>query len=177
MECPICYCSQASRKLACGHSFCMSCVKEWYVKCASNSEPSCPMCRKNIHFRGINSMIEEWENEHREIMFQHVFEERLDQLLEDVDMFTMLFLKHISERFQKIRQYDFYLTEEDIDYLIFNRYEIFTYPSEIRDIPTWKILMDNCVSKHAPHANKKSRGSKKRGYTDYPESFIICILV
>ena len=177
MECPVCYCSQASCKLACGHSFCSSCVKTWYIKCSDSATPSCPMCRKKIYFRGINNKIDEWENEHRENMFQKVFEERLEELLENVNIFTMSFLEHISERFQKMREYGFELSEDDIDYLIFNEFHLFTFPREIRDIPTWKMRLNEGVSKHPKHPNKKTKGSMQRGYRDFPESFMMYILV
>ncbi len=175
MECPVCYCSQASCKLACGHSFCHSCVKTWYIKCQDESCPSCPMCRKPIYFKGISTKIIQWDSEHRENMFQKVFEEHLEDLLEDVNIFTMSLLEFISERFQKMRMYDFDMTEDDIDYLIFNEFELFTFPREIRDVPTWKKFIN--ISKHPQHPTKRSRSSTKRGYRDYPESFMMYILI
>ena len=174
MECPVCYCSQTSCKLACGHSFCHSCVKTWYIKCQDEAFPSCPMCRKPIYFRGMNDKIDDWEEEHRENMFQKVFEEHLEQLLEDVNIFTMSLIEFMSERLHKIREYDCELTEDDIDFMIFNEYEMFSFPKEIRDVPTWKRFIN--ISKHPQHPNKKSKGSMRRGYRDYPESFMYILV-
>ncbi len=175
MECPICYCSQAICKLACKHSFCFDCVKKWYIKCPDESMPSCPMCRKNMYFKGINSKIYEWEDEHHEDMFQQVFEKHLEDLLEDVDHLTIPVLKHISERFRKMKEYDLKLSEYDINYFIFHEFETFTYPIEYRDIPTWKRLITAEVSKHSQYPNKKTNKSCHRGFRDFPEEMLIVI--
>ena len=175
MECPICYCSQAICKLACKHSFCFDCVKKWYIKCPDESMPSCPMCRKNMYFKGINSKIYEWEDEYREDMFQQVFEKHLEDLLEDVDHLTIPVLKHISERFRKMKEYDLKLSEDDINYFIFHEFETFTYPREYRDIPTWKRLITAEVSKHSQHPNKKTNKSCHRGFRDFPEEMLLVV--
>ena len=113
-ECPVCYCAQATCKLACGHQFCHSCVKEWYVKCTDAA--TCPMCRKNLHFKGIRQKVEKWDDEHRDQVIQRVFDEMVDDLFEEVDELTMPWLSFLSERFEEMRNCGWDLTEDDIDY-------------------------------------------------------------
>jgi len=59
MECPVCYekCHNTCN-LVCRHSFCMSCVREWWSR---SDSPSCPICRKSMYFRGMRSVVVEWE--------------------------------------------------------------------------------------------------------------------
>lgn len=64
MECPICYdeCHKTC-KLVCGHSLCMSCVREWWKK---SEEPTCPMCRNNLYFRGMRHTVSRWGDEYED---------------------------------------------------------------------------------------------------------------
>jgi hypothetical protein len=75
-ECPVCYEKSASCKLVCGHKFCVSCVKTWYMKSA---EASCPMCRKRIHYRRMP--ISKWNEEAENAKKEQVFEESFDELI------------------------------------------------------------------------------------------------
>lgn len=79
MECPVCYCNQANCKLICKHSFCKGCVKEWYY---ASSEPSCPMCRKRLYFKGMYKIMDIWEQERFEKKNQEAFGEAFDNLFE-----------------------------------------------------------------------------------------------
>ena len=166
MECPICYCSQASCKLACKHSFCFDCVKKWYIKCPDDSAPSCPMCRKDIYFRGINNKVDEWEEEHREYIFQKFFEEKLEEILEDINPLSIYIIEYISERLEKIRGFDFIYNEDDIEFFFFNDA---VYETNITrdDVKSWQFLLD--VSKHPQKPRKKSKSPFFRGFKDYPE--------
>ncbi len=76
-ECPVCYENAANCKLVCGHHFCKSCVKTWYMKGGS-----CPMCRKNVHYRRMP--IKKWKAESEEEKKQVVFQESFDYLLETI---------------------------------------------------------------------------------------------
>ena len=64
MECSVCYENTSTCKLVCGHSFCMSCIKEWYLK--SEEDPTCPMCRQRLYFKGMHKQEQQWENERYE---------------------------------------------------------------------------------------------------------------
>ena len=80
----MCYCEQATCKLMCTHSFCKSCIKTWYQK---SEEPTCPMCRHNIYFKGFHKVLSKWENEkidkRNEDAFNSAFESIFDMESED----------------------------------------------------------------------------------------------
>ncbi len=69
----------ADCKLVCSHSFCSGCVKEWYMK--GNS--TCPMCRKNICFRGFTHAVNKWRQEKEDQQLTDVFSRALDYILEE----------------------------------------------------------------------------------------------
>ena len=79
-ECPVCYCNQAHCKLICSHSFCKSCVKDWYY---ASDEPSCPMCRKRLYFKGMYRVIPEWEQERFDRKNEEAFAEVIESLFEE----------------------------------------------------------------------------------------------
>jgi hypothetical protein len=80
MECPVCYSDKANCNLVCGHAFCKDCVKTWYYKC---DEPSCPMCRRNLYFKGMHKVVNEWDKERilkkNEEAFNQAFEDIFDE--------------------------------------------------------------------------------------------------
>lgn len=76
MECPVCYENKTNCKLVCGHEFCKSCVKTWYMKGGS-----CPMCRKKVHYRRMP--IKKWKQEAIENKKNEVYQEAFDFILED----------------------------------------------------------------------------------------------
>ena len=103
-ECPVCYANDAKCKLVCGHSFCYQCVKNWYHKA---SEPTCPMCRANMYFRGMRSRVCEWEEEREEEHNESVLSEAFDFILENAEDFedmedVMYELMDIQERYHLI---------------------------------------------------------------------------
>ena len=75
----MCYNDKASCNLVCGHAFCKNCVKTWYYKC---DEPSCPMCRRNLYFKGMHKIVDAWdrerENQKNESAFNSAFEDIFD---------------------------------------------------------------------------------------------------
>lgn len=77
MECPVCYENKTNCKLVCGHEFCKSCVKTWYMKGGS-----CPMCRKKVHYRRMP--IKKWKQEADENKKSEIFQEAFDCALEDL---------------------------------------------------------------------------------------------
>ena len=84
MECSVCYCYQATCKLVCGHSFCKTCVKTWYQK---SEEPTCPMCRHPLYFKGLHKLLSIWEDEktdkRNEEAFNTAFESIFDEESDD----------------------------------------------------------------------------------------------
>ncbi|XP_060859975.1 E3 ubiquitin-protein ligase Topors-like [Metopolophium dirhodum] len=52
-DCPICLCDIDNKSYTnvCKHFFCYTCLKQWSKECLflrPNSEPTCPVCRKNF---------------------------------------------------------------------------------------------------------------------------------
>ena len=73
MECAVCYNDGVSTcKLVCGHEFCMSCIKKWYLK--SEEEATCPMCRQRLYFRGMRNQEEQWQKERGQEEIDNAFE-------------------------------------------------------------------------------------------------------
>ena len=62
-ECAVCYSATANCTLVCKHAFCKDCVKEWYHK---SDDPTCPMCRRAMYFKGMYKVAETWEKERNE---------------------------------------------------------------------------------------------------------------
>lgn len=77
MECPVCYENNTNCKLVCGHEFCKSCVKTWYMKGGS-----CPMCRRKVHYRRMP--IKKWAQETQENKKNEVYQEAFEFMLEDL---------------------------------------------------------------------------------------------
>jgi hypothetical protein len=155
MECSICYCSQANCKLACKHLFCSDCIKQWYIKAPIDTQPTCPMCRTNLYFKGMRDKVEEWEEEHRDFVFQKIFEDKLEDLLEEVNCYTMCLLDFITSRLKKIKEYDIYIDQDNVDYFIFNDYNCKKVFKK-KEKPSWQNRLK--ISKHT----KKKYLSKKR---------------
>ena len=79
-ECAVCYCEQATCKLVCNHSFCKTCVKTWYQK---SDEPTCPMCRRVMYFKGLHKISEKWEDERIEKLNEEAFNTAFDAIFEE----------------------------------------------------------------------------------------------
>jgi hypothetical protein len=94
MECSVCYTEASKCKLVCGHSFCMSCIKEWYLKCG-DSEATCPMCRRPIYFRGMRNICDKWDEERHEKKLQETFENCFNEILDD-DFYHEMSKKNVN---------------------------------------------------------------------------------
>lgn len=81
-ECAVCYSSAANCKLVCKHAFCKGCVKEWYHK---SDDPTCPLCRRAMYFKGMHRVVSEWEQERIDQKNQEVFNQAFDEIFEDED--------------------------------------------------------------------------------------------
>lgn len=106
MECSVCYCETANCTLTCGHSFCFSCVKEWYHRC---SEPTCPMCRQSLNFKGLHRLEEKWSEEARQQQIDDLFGEYLDDMLDGCVWlgFFMFELEETQKKLQQMSDWDF----------------------------------------------------------------------
>lgn len=81
MECAICYTETASVcKLTCGHVFCKDCVKSWYKK---STDPTCPMCRRPMYFRGFHKIQEKWEDDAEAEKCAEIYGESIDEAFEE----------------------------------------------------------------------------------------------
>lgn len=78
-ECPVCYENSVNCTLVCGHKFCKSCVKTWYLK---GSEGGCPMCRRKVHYRRMPTR--KWREEAFENQRDEIYQESFDNLIDDL---------------------------------------------------------------------------------------------
>jgi hypothetical protein len=79
-ECAVCYSEVATCKLVCKHSFCKSCIKTWYQK---SEEPTCPMCRHTLYFKGLHKISEKWEDERIEKLNEEAFNTAFEAIFEE----------------------------------------------------------------------------------------------
>jgi hypothetical protein len=77
----VCYENSVNCTLVCGHKFCKSCVKTWYLKSASD-DSGCPMCRRKVHYRRMP--VKRWREEAEESKKTDLYQESFDDLLEGV---------------------------------------------------------------------------------------------
>ena len=165
-ECPICYNNQTSCSLVCGHSFCRVCVKSWYYK--STDQCTCPMCRRDLYFKGMNNVIIKWEEERRGEQLQDLFARAFDEALleEDIEFyggeFVISQLIGIEERFNKFTDTDY--SVEDIEYLINDEFiELITQYNEIWDDEFTLFLKFLFVTKHIVRKRcKQARNNAKK---------------
>lgn len=104
MECPVCYTNDCNCKLVCGHSFCKSCIKDWYMK--TDSEPTCPMCRSNLYFKGMSKVVNKWDIEFEEQKWEDIYTETIttmEEELENGEEFLM-FLEDLELAYKTIRE-------------------------------------------------------------------------
>ena len=179
-ECPVCYCSQANCKLFCGHALCKKCVKEWYVKCTDVA--TCPMCRKHLCFKGMDNLVELWDEEHTDTLFQKIFEEHLEDMFEEgwCDIF---FVEELQTRLQDIREiYDEYqISESDIEDMIWDDEEFEEYLEDEEQYLrvflywswfTWQYQILKGVSKHPAHRAKYRKRPSRRDFRDFPDPVV-----
>lgn len=79
-ECAVCYSATANCTLVCKHAFCKDCVKEWYHK---SDDPTCPMCRRAMYFKGMYKVAETWEKERNDKKNEDVFNEAFEAIFEE----------------------------------------------------------------------------------------------
>lgn len=91
-ECEVCYSAVANCKLVCGHKFCKSCVKSWYLK-AKTEVATCPMCRRMLYFKGLYKTREQWDEEAYESKTDEIVGEAIDERIQE----TFLYIEALRE--------------------------------------------------------------------------------
>lgn len=160
MECSVCYDDTTSTcKLMCGHSFCMSCIKKWYLK--SEEETTCPMCRQKLYFKGMHKYCEKWDEERYEEHCEQIFSNLFDKTIEEADEENIKYLIHdlgvMEFYFNKFKTLDWeYL--EDLEYAIdgnsfwfCEKYPPSWYELLMKDISLMQFSKNN--SKHIPNVH------------------------
>ena len=75
----------------------------------AESEPSCPMCRSNIYFKGMSKVTEQWELESDDQKWADAYSEAVTDLLDGVDdcIDTMgeTILEYIKELERTVEEY------------------------------------------------------------------------
>ena len=182
MECPVCYCNDATCSLVCGHSFCGQCIKEWWLK-SDNECQGCPMCRRPIYFRGMKSKVEQWDGERREQVAERVYARVFDEIVEDIDdelsagiaMFT---LYAFDEQFAKMKYIDDISEEELFEMAsnIFIDWITENPPPEFDEIRTFEHML--FVPKKKTAITHSLKTARVRSTRDSPiETWNVVIMV
>ncbi len=78
----------------------------------TDSEPTCPMCRSNLYFKGMSKVTEKWDRDFEAQKWEDVYTEAIDEAeIEDGEEFLM-FLEDLELAYNNIRNlhdmgYDF----------------------------------------------------------------------
>lgn len=138
MECPVCYSETASLQLCCGHSLCKDCAHQWFQKAAE--EPTCPMCREPMTWKGMHKVKADWEEERvmgeMEELWEVMFDDVIDFFGHKTPHATMTLLKDIEKRFNMLKND----TDCDVDYMEF-----------ILSIPFWMPDVIKAPKDHLDH--------------------------
>jgi hypothetical protein len=67
----------------CGHGFCRDCVKTWYFK---SDEPTCPMCRRAMYFKGMSKVVEVWEQDRLDKKNEDAFNQAFEDIFDEEDL-------------------------------------------------------------------------------------------
>ena len=116
-ECPICYESKVNCHLICGHLFCKRCITLWYCKNASIG--LCPLCRKQIIFKGICNFKKYIVLHKKCNIIQNVFEKYLELILNKINLFSMIYLKYICSQLNTLMTYKRIFSEDEIDIILY----------------------------------------------------------
>lgn len=78
----------------------------------TDSEPTCPMCRSNLYFKGMSKVTEKWDRDFETQKWEDVYTEAINDMdFEDGEEFLM-FLEDLELAYKNIRNlhdmgYDF----------------------------------------------------------------------
>ena len=116
-ECPICYETNINCQLRCGHSFCKRCITKWYSESEKNA--LCPLCRKQIIFKGFSRFKNYILLHKKYTIIQKVFEKYIDIILNQVNIFSMIYLRFVCQQLDKLMTYKQTFSEDEIDILLY----------------------------------------------------------
>ena len=136
MECSVCYCETGRFcKLLCGHTFCNACVKAWYRK---STEPTCPMCRRPMYFRGFQKVQAQWDEDSYDEKTSDVYGQMIDatteqafEMAETFPKWRRRIMKDLMDEIKEIEStYNFLKSREsssdDIEYFLFETEDYFS---------------------------------------------------
>lgn len=180
MECPVCFSNKTNCTLTCGHSFCMDCVKNWWMK---SNECNCPMCRKSMYFRGMNNKVKEWNEEREHSIIQSAYSKLFDEIydiLEESEMsatqceFAMMAFMSFEERFNSFVEYFKEHTKLTEDFLIYAVSDPTVFCCKESDIPYYDCIIHDNDGIHSSKgkSNNVFRYTTPRGYCDEPLEII-----
>lgn len=164
MECPVCYETfEGSKvtKMCCGHMVHTKCLREWYLK--AESEPTCPMCRGPVLFRGMfktnwDQMKDEDEESLLTEYIEQVFEEAEEDWLIKEESLTLIMEAQMVYNTAKTIG----CPPDEIDYMLWDLYWI----SPKRATRNGKYVPDFVVKHKAPKNFKgptnKNKWTKSR---------------
>ena len=154
MECPVCYSEPAKCQFLCSHSFCYGCVKKWYSK---STEHNCPMCRKEIMFKGISRLKEQWDRESVMGKVHDVYLESVDDIFENEDIeYIMESIENIGKKYNMLKDLRFSYDDDQVRYF-------FDTLTDAQIIQTSCIVYDEPATYTRYLFVDKERRSVKRG--------------
>lgn len=121
-ECSVCYGESGPfQKLCCGHVFCATCIKNWYLKGVAGS--SCPMCRAPVYFKGFHAVRDQWNDDAWDTKCAEVFSDALDERFAEAQEFADAFppkwrnriFKELIDDFVELEKTYRYLRHEGLD--------------------------------------------------------------
>ena len=159
-DCPICYQEKINCKLTCGHSFCKRCIILWYSE-SVNGMSSCPICRKQIVFKGIHKLKKYILHHKKNNVIQNVFEKYLEIILNQITIFSMIYIKYISLQLYKLSTYKQTFTEDEINILLYFNFPEYKQPNIYEYVTKNKKIIDNV------HYKRKFYSFKNMFYIQY----------
>ena len=118
-DCSICYDENAKCKLVCGHVFHHKCIKKWYM---IGNNDTCPMCRNNIYFKGIQR--DQWDDERYENRMTEIYQEAVSSLIKDSndDLLCSIFFNNMLVELETIyvRMKEEYVSHEEMEFFLAN---------------------------------------------------------
>ena len=139
-SCVVCYTEHEKIKLVCNHSFCYDCIKQWYLK-----NPSCPMCRSPLYFRGFYKIRNKWNQEQQEKQFNEIYEECVDDIMEN-SFLPLYDLESLERLYNRIK--DDIETPEQLEWMLENYIDFFDEDCIIFD-DIFSFVKNLFVSKHS----------------------------
>jgi len=134
----------------------------------------------------MENLIELWDEEHTDTLFQKIFEEHLEDMFED-GLYNIYFIEELQTRLQDIREiYDEYqISESDIEEMIWDDEEFGEYYYEEDNYRirwmywpwfTWQYNIDKGISKHSTHRTRHGKRPSRRDFRDFPDPVVYIMM-